>query len=86
MAYRDYKIKCVEFHDNDDPEKREVVVTLDNETEIHIESCCESWQQWGGTTDELWTTVKVAERVNDWLHGLEDEPPAEVYDYIHEEE
>lgn len=81
MAYRDYKIKCVEFHHNDDPEKREVVVTLDNETEIHIESCYESWQQWGGTDDELRTTVKVAERVNDWLHGI-GEPPAEVYGYI----
>ena len=45
MAYRYYKIKHIEFHDNDDPEKREVVVTLDNETEIHIESCYESWQQ-----------------------------------------
>lgn len=85
MAYRDYKIKCVEFHDNDDTEKREVVVTLDNGTEIHIESCYESWQQWGGTRDELSTTAVIAECVNDWLHGI-GEPPAEVYDYVYEEE
>ena len=77
----EYKIVTIEFHDNRNPKERQVVVTLDNGTHIHIESCYESWQQWGGTTDELWSTVDVAECVNDWLHGI-GEQPMEVYEYI----
>jgi hypothetical protein len=84
-AMKDYKITDIEFNDNGNVDDREVVVTLDNGTEIHIVSCYESWRQWGGTTDELWTTTDVADCVNEWLHGMVDEPPAEVYDYIDEE-
>ena len=80
-----YKIINVEFHDNDNIENREVVVTLDNDTEVHIVRCYESWEQFGGTTDELCCTVDVADCVNDWLHG-DDELPTEVYDYIYKEE
>lgn len=82
---KDYKIINVEFHDNDNVENREVVVTLDNGTEVHIVRCYESWEQFGGTTDELYCTVDVADCVNDWLHG-DDELPTEVYDYIYKEE
>ena len=81
---REYKITDVEFHDNGNIDDREVVVTLENDTEIHIAACYESWEQWGGTKDELGCTVDIADCVNDWLHGLESEPPAEVYDYVSE--
>lgn len=81
---RKYKITDVEFHDNGNIDDREVVVTLENDTEIHIAACYESWEQWGGTKDELCCTVDIADCVNDWLHGLENEPPAEVYDYVSE--
>lgn len=82
---KDYEIIGVEFHDNDNIENREVVVTLDNGTEVHIVRCYESWEQFGGTTDELSCTVDIADCVNDWLHG-DDELPTEVYDYIYKEE
>lgn len=80
------KIVDIEFKDNGNIDDREVVVTLDNDTEIHIAACYESWEQWGGTTEELGCTVDVADCANEWLHGLEDEPPAEAYDYIWEDE
>jgi hypothetical protein len=81
MRYKDYKPIDIEFN-GDKVEDREAVVTLDNGTEIHISACYESWQQYGGCHDELVATVNIAECINDWLHGIEDEPPAEVYDYI----
>jgi hypothetical protein len=81
MSYKDYKPIDIEFN-GDKVEDREAVVTLDNGTEIHISACYESWQQYGGCHDELVATVNIAECINDWLHVIEDEPPAEVYDYI----
>lgn len=81
-----YYITDIEFHDASDPQDREVIVTLNNETKIHITSCYESWEQYGGTRDELSTTVDVADEVNGWLHGFEDEPPAGVYEYIYDAE
>ena len=83
---KDHKIVDIEFKDNGKVSDREVVVTLDNDTEVHIAACYESWEQWGGTTEELGCTVDIADCVNEWLHGLEDEPPAEAYDYVWEEE
>lgn len=58
---------------------RGVLVTLNNGTEITIESCYESWQQYGGTTAELATTVDIADIFNDWLHGKGDEPDESDY-------
>lgn len=81
MANRNYKIKRVVFLNHDDFENREVVVTLDNDTKVHIVSCFESWQQWGGTRDELWATTHIADAVNKWLHD-ENVPIPDDYDYI----
>ena len=78
---RDYKVTDIDIVSSKKGE-REVMCTLDNGTEIHIAACYESWEQWGGNRDELGCTVDIADCINDWLHGLEDEPPAEVYDYI----
>ena len=55
-----------------DVENRQVEVTLSNGTVIKIEKCHESWQQYGGTIEELGMTVDIAERYNNWLHGIED--------------
>ena len=78
-----YEITSIKFKKGRKVSDREVIVTLSNGTEIHITSCYESWEQWGGTTDELRTTVELAECVNDWLHGI-GRIPEEVYDYISE--
>lgn len=79
---RDYKITDIDIVNRKKGE-REVVCTLDNGTEIHITDCYESWEQWGGTRDELACTVDIADCINGWLHGYEDFP-AKVYDYISE--
>lgn len=67
------QVTKVEFINVDSVEDRECICTLNNGTEVHIASCYESWEQWGGTTNELFVTMPIAERI-DWLHGLEDEP------------
>ncbi len=80
----DYKIQKISLLDKDDVKNREVAVTLDNGTEIHIGACHESWEQWNGTRDELYTTVDVAEHYNAWLHGGSD--PGYPYWLMGEEE
>ena len=66
---REYKVKKVELLYKSQPKRRKVKCTLTNGTRIYIESCYESWAQYGGTTDELWATVPIAEKYNRWLHG-----------------
>lgn len=64
-------VNKIELLSVDKVEDREVKVTLSNGMEIHIVPCYESWQQYGGTTEELGLTVDIAERYNGWLHGEE---------------
>jgi hypothetical protein len=70
----DLQVIKVVFVNTDSIDDRECICTLNNGTEVHISSCYESWEQWGGTRNELYVTMPIAERINDWLHGLEDEP------------
>lgn len=49
--------------------RRKIKVTLSNKTVIYIIACYESWEQYGGTIDELRITVPIAEKYNRWLHG-----------------
>ena len=65
-------VNKIELLNVDKVEDREVKVTLSNGTEIHIVPCYESWQQYGGTTEELGLTVDIAGRYNAWLHGEEE--------------
>lgn len=65
------KIKKIEFLFKNQVERRRIKVTLTNKSVIYIEACHESWEQWGGTTDELYITMPIAEKYNDWLHGAE---------------
>ena len=55
-----------------DVENCQVEVALSNGTVIKCEKCYDIWQQYGGTIEELGMTVDIAERYNNWLHGIED--------------
>ncbi|MBO4544141.1 MAG: hypothetical protein J5725_13305 [Bacteroidales bacterium] len=65
------KVKKVELQHKNCISRRRVKVTLNNGAIVYIESCYESWQQYGGTREELMLTMPIAERFNDWLHGIE---------------
>lgn len=73
MAYFDsIEIVSVEPLNEDNVEEREILVTFDDGTEVHICACYESWQQYGAPADVLRRTVGIAERNNAWLHGVDD--------------
>ena len=63
------KVRRVDLLYVNQKKRRKVKVTLTNGTRIYIESCYESWQQYGGTVDELRITVPIADKYNKWLHG-----------------
>jgi len=63
------KIKKIEKLYENQPSRRKIKVTLTNGTRIYIEKCYESWEQYGGTAEELKLTVPVANKYNAWLHG-----------------
>jgi len=63
------KIKSISYLNENRPSKRQLKIKLTNGTTIRAESCHESWQQWGGTTEELYVTMPVVESHNKWLHG-----------------
>ena len=73
------KIKKIELVGENRPKNRKVKVTLTNGTKITIVPCHESWEQFGGTTEELRVTVPVADKYNAWLHGVEAEDEEELY-------
>lgn len=62
-------IKKVELLNWMFPPQRKVVVTLSNKRQITIVACHESFEQYGGTPDELKLTVGIAEYFVGWLHG-----------------
>lgn len=66
---RDFYIKKIEFLYRNNKRKRKIKVTLSNGTEISIISCYESYEQYGGTVDELRITQPIAERYITWLRG-----------------
>lgn len=63
------KVSKIELRGVSRKGKRYIKVTLTNGTRITIVPCQEGWEQYGGTRDELYVTVPVAERFNAWLHG-----------------
>ena len=65
-------IEKVELLNETKIKDREVLVTLSNGTQIHIVTCHESWEQYGGCVEELKKTVDIAEKYNAWLHGEEE--------------
>ena len=70
------EIKEITLINDENIEDRKVIVIVEDrgiEYEVTIESCYESWQQYGAPKDVLYETVSIAEQYNDWLHGLEEE-------------
>lgn len=64
-------IKSIAYLYENTPSRRQIKMKLSNGTVIRAESCHESWQQWGGTEEELYVTMPTVERHNEWLHGGE---------------
>lgn len=64
-------IKSIRYLYENKPSKRQLKIILSNRRVIRAEACHESWEQWGGTTEELYVTMPVVENHNDWLHGGE---------------
>ena len=62
-------IKKVEFLYENQLERRKLKITLSNKTKVYVEPCQESWEQYGGTVDELRITMPIAQKYNKWLHG-----------------
>jgi len=52
----------------------QIQFTLDTGTNITAEPCYESWQQWGGTREELWETVPLLEKYNPQFYRDQAEP------------
>jgi hypothetical protein len=50
---------------------RKLKIKLSSGSIITAEACHESWEQWGGTTKELYITMPIVEAHNKWLHGGE---------------
>lgn len=76
-----YSVLFVDLEDDGEVEDRKVIVTLDNGTKITIVGCCESFEQYGGTEDELWSSIGVAYAFTDWLQGGDDFSPV-MLDYL----
>lgn len=76
----DYYIKSVGFTTEDG--ERLVTATLSNNAVVKISPCYESWQQYNCTTNEMRTTVGIADIVNEWLHGEAEEPESDVNNEI----
>lgn len=68
MKTKELKVRKIELLYVNQPNRRKVKVTLTNGTRIYIERCYESWQQYGGTIDELRVSQPIAEKYNEWLH------------------
>jgi hypothetical protein len=64
-------IRSITYLYEKQPSRRQLKIKLSNGRSIRAESCHESWQQWGGTTDELYITMPTVEAHNGWLHGGE---------------
>jgi len=65
------KIKTIAHLGQNTRTKRKLKITLTNGVKITAEACHESWEQWGGRDEDLFVTVPIVERHNDWLHGGE---------------
>lgn len=63
------KIKSIEYLFENIKSRRMLRITLNNGVIIKAQKCYESWEQWGGNSDELTLTCLVVDKHNDWLHG-----------------
>ncbi len=68
MSKERIKIKRVSLITDPD---RKVEVELSTGSIVTIQACHESWQQWGGTREELYVTMPIAEKYLSFLQGEE---------------
>jgi hypothetical protein len=71
-------IKKITYIGETKPSKRQLKITLNNGTVVRAEKCYESWQQWGGTEKELYITMPIVEKHNEWFHGSQRPEESEV--------
>lgn len=69
MARKKYEVVDVKYLNDSDVENRELKITLDNGTEITAVACMESFEQWGGTEDEMWSALPTIKENLAWLQG-----------------
>ena len=81
------RIKKIQHLWKNNVSRRQLKVTLTNGTIIRADACYESYEQYGGTYDELRITSDIVERNNAWLHGNgsavtydENDEPTFIYD------
>lgn len=66
------RIKKIELCDN--KRGRKIKVKVQEGRIVHnvtIEPLYESFQQYGSREEVLWKTMPIAEKYNDWLHGID---------------
>lgn len=64
-------IKNVKFQYVNVPSRRRIKVAMTSGNVITIVPCYESYEQFGGFDNELWETLPIAKKYNDWLHGID---------------
>lgn len=64
-------IKNVKFQYVNVPSRRHIKVAMTSGNIITIVPCYESYEQFGGFDAELWKTLPIAKKYNDWLHGID---------------
>ncbi len=62
-------IKRISYIGENNKSRRKLKIKLSNNRIITAEKCHESWEQWGGNTEELFLTMPIVEQHNEWLHG-----------------
>ena len=65
------KIKVKEIRLLSHKREREIMIILNTGTVISAAPCYESYEQWGGSIEELQITGPIVSALNDWLHGSE---------------
>lgn len=61
----------VEKVNENDKANRELKITMKSGSEIHVVPCHKSWEQYGGLLEEEQAAVDIANKYNDWLHGID---------------
>lgn len=70
---REIEVSKIQLQYVNQPQRRRIKVHLSNGTNVYIVRCYESYEQYGGTIDELRITLPIAEKYNSWLHGEQKE-------------
>jgi len=64
-------IKSIKYIGENRKNSRKLKIKLSTGSTVTAESCYEGWQQYGGGEKELYVTMPIVEKHNEWLHGGE---------------